>query len=236
MAWSLPLTAAQIPGALLLERSLDYGPRVRVELAESIVFYAWAVAAVAVGGGVLGVASAALAKAAVGLLVMRSVSPVGLVRPRLSVQPVRALLSFGLRYQAVAVVNVVRDQGVNIVVAAVSGVAALGLWSAAFRLLQVPFLLLDALWRVSYPTMARLVRLDDDVSPVLTRMLRITAVGCGAILAPISACAAPLFVVLLGPSGMTPRTSSSRVRSAFSCRGRCQWRLPATRTPAGMRD
>ena len=51
---------------------------------------------------------------------------------------------------------------VNLVVAAAGGTQLLGYWSLANRLLQVPFWLLQALWRVSYPTMARLRAHGED--------------------------------------------------------------------------
>ena len=68
-----------------------------------------------------------------------------------------ALLGFGVRYQAVGLLHMLRDQGVNIAVASFGGVAVLGLWGVAWRIIQMPFSFFAALWRVSFPGMSRLV-------------------------------------------------------------------------------
>ena len=66
MAWSLPLLALRAPHAIALERALDYRPIAATDFAESVVYYAWAIAMVAAGWGVWGVASAAIARAVTG--------------------------------------------------------------------------------------------------------------------------------------------------------------------------
>ena len=109
-----------------------------------------------------------------------------------------ALLGFGFKYQAVGFVNLVRDEGTNAVVAAVAGISALGLWSVAFRILQIPLLLLSSLWRVSFPGMSRLLAVDEDVAPTIERTLSTVAVVIGVILAPLAATSVPLVTVLLG--------------------------------------
>ena len=62
MACSLPLLALRAPHAIALERALEYRPIAAIEFAESLVFYGWAIATVAAGWGVWGVASAAIAR------------------------------------------------------------------------------------------------------------------------------------------------------------------------------
>ena len=70
MAWSLPLLALRAPHAIALERALDYRPIAATEFAESLVFYGWAIAMVAAGWGVWGMASAAIARAVTGSVLM----------------------------------------------------------------------------------------------------------------------------------------------------------------------
>ncbi len=198
MIWALPLTALQIPGGVLLERELDFGRRIRVELAESLTYFLWAVPIVWAGGGVMGMATASLARAVAGVVVMRAVSPVGILRPAFSMSRVRGLLGFGFRFQLVSVVNVLRDQGVNFIVAGVAGVAVLGLWSVAYRALLVPFLLFEALWRVSYPAMSQLVQSGEDPAPSLRKAMSVGSVGACLALTPLAASAPALFELLLG--------------------------------------
>jgi O-antigen/teichoic acid export membrane protein len=108
------------------------------------------------------------------------------------------MLAFGVRFQAVGWAGLVRTQGVNLVVVAAGGELLLGYWSLATRLLQVPFWLFQALWRVSYPTMARLRALGDDTRRVVERLARMTALAAGAILAPLAAAAHSLVPGLFG--------------------------------------
>jgi O-antigen/teichoic acid export membrane protein len=109
---------------------------------------------------------------------------------------VRPFFAFGFRYQAVGVINLLRDQGVNVIVAALGGVSALGVWSLAYRILQIPLLLFSSLWRVSFPGFARLVEARDDVGKTIGRVVEVVAVVAGLIIAPLVA-ATPAWVPIL---------------------------------------
>lgn len=87
--------------------------------------------------------------------------PVGMLRPRLSLAVVRPIWRFGAGFQAAQLAMIGRDDGVNLVTAGVAGLAVLGVWSLAYRLLRAVLLLFQALWRVSYPAMAGLLRAGD---------------------------------------------------------------------------
>jgi O-antigen/teichoic acid export membrane protein len=108
------------------------------------------------------------------------------------------MLAFGVRFQAVGLAGLIRTQGVNLVVVAAGGEQLLGYWSLGMRLLQVPFWLFQALWRVSYPTMARLRSLGDDTRQVVERLARMTALASGALLAPLAASSHSLVPGLFG--------------------------------------
>ena len=124
--------------------------------------------------------------------------PEGRVRPVPSYTRIRSLLGFGFRYQAVGLLQLLRDQGVNVVVALVGGVAVLGLWSVAWRILQIPYSFFVALWRVSFPGMSRLVAAGEDVGGTIERVIALVAVGTGALVAPLAASAAAWIHVLIG--------------------------------------
>ena len=96
----------------------------------------------------------------------------------------RGILKFGAQFQAVQVTNLARDQAINIGTGAIGGVAMLGLWSLASRVMQVPFLLFTTLWRVTFPAMSRLVALGEKPRPVIERTARLGAFATGLILAP----------------------------------------------------
>ena len=198
MVWSLPLAMLQIPGRILLERSLSYRPLAVVELAQVLVYNAWAVSLVVLGFGVWGMASATVAMRVVAVLVMARVIPAGVVRPLFSWRLIRPLLGFGFRFQATSAMWLARDQGLNVSLAAVAGVSTLGLWSLANRALQVPSLFLQALFRVSFPTMSQLVAAKEDAAPMIERAAGMVAVGSGILLTGLAGSAPGLFPGIFG--------------------------------------
>jgi Polysaccharide biosynthesis protein len=191
MVCSMPLAVLQFPGRILLERSLSYRPLALVEVSQVLTYYAWAIGFVVAGFGVWGLASATVAMRVAAALIMIRVSPVGLVRPRFHWSRIRPLIGFGVRFQATSATWLVRDQGLNAAIAAIASISTLGLWSLARRLLEVPFLLFDSLWRVSFPTMSQLMAAKSDVAPLIERAVGMAAVGGG--------------VVLVGLAGSHPR-------------------------------
>ena len=111
MAWSLPLLALRAPHAIALERALDYRPIAATEFAESLVFYGWAIAMVAAGWGVWGMASAAIARAVTGSVLMTAASPLKVITPRLGHGTLRSMLAFGVGFQAVGLAGLARGRG-----------------------------------------------------------------------------------------------------------------------------
>ena len=198
MCCSLPLLALRAPHAIALERSLDYRPIATADFAESLVYYGWAIATVEAGWGVWGVASAAIARSLTGSVLVTMASPLNLITPRFKRGTLRSMLGFGIGFQAVGLAALARSQGINLVIVAVGGERMLGYWSVAYRLMQVPFWVFQALWRVSYPTMARLRAHGEDTRLTVERFARVTALVTGAVLAPLAASAHFLVPALFG--------------------------------------
>lgn len=198
MLITLPFTAIRSPGTIILERQLNYKPLALIEVVETIAYYAWAIVTVRIGWGVWGLASATIVRALVGSVAFLAMVPAARLLPIPSWTRVRVLLGFGFRYQAVGVTILLRDQGINAVVAAVAGVSALGVWSIALRILQVPLLFLASLWRVSFPGMARLVAAKGDMGATIERVVAVVAVAAGLLLAPLVSAAPSWVPSLLG--------------------------------------
>ena len=158
-----------------MERQLSYRPLAVVEIVETICYFVWAIVTVSVGWGVWGLASASLVRALTGTAVCWLVLPSARLIPSLSWARVKPLLGFGFRYQAVGIATFLRDQGTNAAIAVFAGVSALGVWSVALRILQIPLLLITSLWRISYPGMSRLVAAKEDVGPTIERVVALTA-------------------------------------------------------------
>jgi O-antigen/teichoic acid export membrane protein len=193
-----PLLALQIPGRIVLERELEYRRLAAVEVVQVLVLNAWALGWVLAGAGVWGLATATPARAAVGVVAMAWATPAGRLWPRFSWARVRHLLGFGVRFQAVTAVWLLREQGLNTAVAAVAGVETLGLVSVARRVLEVPQLLLQSLRRVSYPAMSQLVARREMAAGLLERAVSLSAVGGGVVLTGLAGAAPGLVPGLFG--------------------------------------
>jgi O-antigen/teichoic acid export membrane protein len=195
---ALPLLAFRAPSSIVFERSLNYAPLVRVEVVEELFYYVWGVVTVVLGAGVWGLATASVVKALAGTLVMLSVSPVARLVPSYSWRRLKPMLGFGIKFQAVGLVGTGGAQLLNIGVAGVGGMAVLGLWAMASRLLQIPFLLFSTLWRVSYPATAQLLSAGESGRKMIERGLGLAAVATGAILAPATGSLSPLIPAVFG--------------------------------------
>lgn len=198
MLFAVPLVAFRTPGTVMLERRLDYGLLARIEVLETLAFTIASSVSVIAGAGALGVAGALILRSVVGTGVMVARGPLGLLVPRWSWRRLRPLLRFGAAFQAIGVIALGRDQGVNLGVIAVAGAATLGIWSVASRLMQVPILFFEALWRVSYPAVARLLEEDQDARGILQRAVLQMVPLAGALLVTMTGAAAALVPLLFG--------------------------------------
>ncbi len=199
MVASLPLLAFRVPGAITLERRLDFQPVIAVELAEALVYNAWAIVTVALGWGVWGLATAYVARSVLGSVLMVRLSGVRILRPSWSIGELRGLLGFGVRFQAATLAGVVRDEGMNVGTAAIGGVATLGLWSLAKKILGTGDIFYQAILRVSFPAMSRLVSAGDDMGKTIERALAVSGVVAGGLLTGMAASAPVLVPTVFGP-------------------------------------
>lgn len=197
---ALPLVAVRGPRMILLYRRLAFGTIAAAEVGEVLAYYVWAVTTVALGFGVWGLASASLVKALVGTAVVVRLGPSAPLRPAWSTERIRSLLHFGLRVQGVDLLRVLRDQGLIAGTFAIAGASTLGLWVIATRVLQVPLLLFESLWGVSFPAMSQVLASGEDPKPLMEKAVRVIAATTGLI-ATVLVCAAPaLMPGVFGPS------------------------------------
>jgi O-antigen/teichoic acid export membrane protein len=198
MLATLPLSTLRLPQAIALERELSFRTIATVDVIELLAQYTFALAAVAAGAGVWGLAAAVVVRGVAGAIAMVRLSDLGWVRPRLAWSETRPLLGFGARFQAAAGIGVARDQALNAGIAAIAGISTLGVWALAFRVMQVPLMLYSTLYRVSYPAMAKLLAAGRDPGPAIERGIRLTGVSIAAIVVGIAAGAPALVPALLG--------------------------------------
>lgn len=195
MVWSLVLDTGRMPNAIVLEREMEYRIVLQAEIVETLVWNAWAVAAVLSGAGVWGVASAQVARAAVGYVMLSARGPSGFIVPVISWSRVRPLLKFGAKFQGFSAVLLARDQGLNIAIAAIGGLSAIGVWSIVYRLTMVVAILLESLWRVSYPAMSRLKEVGTAPGPIIRRSVGMATIMVGLLVVALGG-GAPAFVPL----------------------------------------
>jgi O-antigen/teichoic acid export membrane protein len=198
MALSLPFVAARAPTTILLERRLLYRPLVLAEFVEALTYYLWAIPAVLAGFGVWGLASGAIVRSVIATTLLIRLSPAGWIRPRLNIGRLQSLLGFGARFQARGLVALVRDEGLNLGIAAVAGLSVLGVWSLAARVMQVPFLVFSALLRVSYPAMSQLNRAGEPLRVTVENLAAMTSLVAVAVLAPLIGVADQLIPAVFG--------------------------------------
>jgi O-antigen/teichoic acid export membrane protein len=198
MVASLPIMTLRTPSVIVLERDLRYRVIATADVAEALAYYLWAVGAVALGAGVWGMATAAVVRAVVGSGTVIARGPLGLLRPRWSWSLLRPLLGFGAKFQATAVLQIVREQGLNVGIAAVAGVATLGVWNLAWRVLQVPNLLFMTVGRISFPMMSRMLGAGEDPRPVIERSIAVLSALTGALIVALVGFA-PALPAIVGP-------------------------------------
>jgi O-antigen/teichoic acid export membrane protein len=197
MVASLPIVAFRAPTVIVLERRMRYRPIATADVAEAVAYYTWAVIAVALGAGVWGMATAVIVRAIIGTATVIALGPGGLVLPRWSWRSVRPLIGFGAKFQATSAFAVLREQMINVAVAAVAGLPTLGIWNLSWRVLQVPALLFNTVARVGFPAMSRLLSAGQDARPYLERGVASIAVMTGVMVVGLTG-SSPALPRLLG--------------------------------------
>ena len=190
MVAALPIGMLQMPGRVVLARSMRFDRQAVVDFVSQTSFYVFSVVAVALGAGVWGLAIGTVVRAVVEVVTTGALS-IGLLLPSLRRwREFGELSRFGLRFQATPLAYIGREQILNAVTAAIAGVAVLGLWSLASRLAQVPTLAFRSLWAIGYPAMSNLIANGEDVGPIILRTVRRAAI-MGALVFPVFAAYEP---------------------------------------------
>ena len=198
MALSLPIGAVSTPAQIVLERALDYKSLARVEVRQSAIYYAFAVVAVLGGAGIWGVAAAAVIRPLAGNLLLARIRRSLFVLPSFSIHRLRPLLGFGIKFQANSLAATARDQGLNVGIASIAGASMLGIWTLSRRVLELPMVLFQSLWRVSFPAMSQLLAAGEDPRPLLERGSSTATVATALVLAPCAACSPMLVPAIFG--------------------------------------
>jgi O-antigen/teichoic acid export membrane protein len=94
MLLALPIVAFRTPAVVLLERQLRYRAITLTDTADTLTYYAWGLATLALGWGVWGIATAMIARALAGTFVIVALAPRRVIAPRFSWSRSRHMLGF----------------------------------------------------------------------------------------------------------------------------------------------
>jgi len=198
MALSIPLSALSAPNAIIAERRMLYAPSVRADVAQTLIYNLLAVGLVVAGFGVWGLAVALVIGSVAGTAILIVAGPIGFVLPVLSWSTSRRFLRFGIQFQAAAVTTLIRDQGLNVLAVSLGGLKVLGIWSLAVKALQAVTFVFTALFRVSFPAVARLVDSGEDPRASVQRALSISTIITGFVVVAVGGSAPALVPVAFG--------------------------------------
>lgn len=198
MAVSLPLSSLSAPNGIIAERRMLYSPSIRADILQTIVYNIVAIGLVVAGAGVWGLAIGLVVSTLVGSVTLIVLGPLGFVRPVLSLSTTRRFLAFGLAFQASSIASLLRDQAINVLAATLGGLRVLGVWSLTGKILSAILLVFTALFRVSFPAVARLIERGEDAREAVQRALSLSTAVTGFSVVAIGGAAPALVPVVFG--------------------------------------
>jgi PST family polysaccharide transporter len=153
-SFALPLYSARVIPVVWLERRLDYRRLTWIEVADPLVFYAFAIPAALAGLGTYSLAGAVVAAAGVGSVIATVMRPwsFGL---RIDLDCIRPMLGFSLRASILAPLYLLREFLVLVALAAIGGPAQAGFYNLAQRLFSLNLSIAYAVQRVTQTAFAR---------------------------------------------------------------------------------
>jgi O-antigen/teichoic acid export membrane protein len=196
MMIALPFYTFRAVPFLLFQRRLQFRNLVAVDVVESLSFVGWAIVTAVLGWDAWALASAVVVRTVLGSCMATWMSPVRRLRPRWSTPALRGLIGFGIRFQAVGVVNMARDITVVSGTVSLTSLAVLGLYDLAQKTMAIPRAALESVWNVSFPALARLHATGEDLAGPIGRAASTLTVTTAIALIPI-AVSGPAFVPIV---------------------------------------
>ena len=170
---SLFLTSLKTIPSILLERRLKFGLLILPEIVEVVAFQVLAVGLAYLGFGVWSFIIGLLVRSFLGTLVLFWVSP---WRPRFAwdLKIAKRLVSFGVPFQLNGFIATIKDAVMPIFVGAVSGAAAVGYLNWALTFSKLPILFMSDIFRVTFPTYARIQHDRERLAKAISKTIRFT--------------------------------------------------------------
>lgn len=169
------LTSLKVIPSVLLERELDFGKLVWVEITETLIFNGVLITLVWQNFLVDSFSFAVLARAFTGSLMINLISPwklsFGVNRAA-----IKTLLSFGVPFQANSILALLKDRLVPLVIARIVGTTGVGLITWAQSITFVALEVMNIMSRITFPAFSRLQDDDKALEKTLEKTLFLTSI------------------------------------------------------------
>ncbi len=189
------LVSFRIVPVLILERSLLFGKIAVLDVLETLSFQATAVALAFLGKGVWALIIGLLVKNSVTLIVLFFISP-WKIKYSLDFNRIKHMLPFGLSFQGVHFVNLVKDSFVPVWIGSVLGTASVGLITWAGTIANYPLVATGIVSRVLFPMFAQLQHDKKRLKASIELVLRANILFVFGLSAVIWALAVPITKIL----------------------------------------
>lgn len=173
VALSLLCTSFQVIPSARLERHLSFEKLAMVEVAMSFVFYGTAVILAWKGMGAFSFAIAMFARSLTGAVLVNRVSP-WRIHWRWEWERARVHLKFGVPYQGIAFISLLKESITPVLVGLLLGAASVGYINWSQMVAAYPVLALGIMQRVYLPAFARLQLHRELLTQFVEQVLRAT--------------------------------------------------------------
>src|SRR3990167_3963056 len=170
---SLFLTSLKTIPSILLERKLQFKRLIWPEVVEVISFQVIAVVLAYMGFAVWSFIVALLVRSFFGAIVLFYLSP-WKISFAWDKTIAKRLVSFGIPYNLNGFIATIKDAVMPVFVGAVSGAAAVGYLNWALTFSKLPILFMSDIFRVNFPTYARIQHDKERLSKAISKTIRFT--------------------------------------------------------------
>lgn len=169
------LTSLKVIPSVLLERELNFGKLVWVEITETLIFNSVLVALVWQNFLVDSFSFAVLSRAFTGALMINLISPWKLSFG-IEKASIKTLLSFGVPFQANSILALLKDRLVPLVIARIVGTTGVGLITWAQSITFVALEVMNIMSRITFPAFSRLQDNEKALEKTLEKTLFLTSI------------------------------------------------------------
>ena len=169
------LTSLKVIPSVLLERELDFGKLVWVEISETLLFNGALIFFVWQHFSIDSFSYAVLIRSVAGSALINYLSP-WKISLGLNKTALKSLLSFGLPFQTNSILALLKDRLVPLVVARIVGATGVGLitWAQAVTFMSLE--VMNIMSRITFPAFSRLQHDDKALKSTLEKTLFLTSI------------------------------------------------------------